>query len=128
MCGDRLHIDFCYASSNEHNVFNWLIERNDTLKKSYFKFFAIILTTLLLFFFYNSVENVQLAGETERFQVLSDAIKHSAVQCYAIEGFYPPSIEYLEQNYGLVVDHDKYVVSYSIFASNIMPDVEVYFK
>lgn len=98
------------------------------MKRNKFKILTVILIILFLFYFYNSVGNVQLANEAERFEILSDAIKHSAVQCYAIEGFYPPNIDYLEQNYGLVVDHDKYVVSYSIFASNIMPDIEVYLK
>lgn len=71
---------------------------------------------------------MQKANEEEKFEILSDAIKRSAVQCYAIEGFYPPNIEYLEDNYGLVVNHDNYVVSYNIFASNIMPEIEIYLK
>lgn len=98
------------------------------LNKNITKILAVALILIFAFYFYYSVENARTAGEEERFDILADAIVRSAVQCYAIEGFYPPSIEYLEDNYGLVVDHDKYVVSYSIFASNIMPDVEVYFK
>lgn len=98
------------------------------MKKNKLKILTFVLIILFTFYFYYSVENVQEAGEEERFEILADAIVRSAVQCYAIEGFYPPSIKYLEDNYGLVVDHDKYVVSYSIFASNIMPDVEVYLK
>lgn len=98
------------------------------LKKNKIKLLAVALMLLYAFYFYNSVENVQAAGEEEKFSILADAVLRSAVQCYAIEGFYPPNIEYLEDNYGLIYDRDKYVVSYSIFASNIMPDVEVYFK
>ncbi len=92
------------------------------------KFLTIVLIFLLACCFYNNIENIHKANEKEKFEILSDAIKRSAVQCYAIEGFYPPSIEYLEDNYGLVVDHDSYVVSYRVFASNIMPDIEVYIK
>ena len=98
------------------------------MKKNKFKILTVLLIILFIFYFYYSVENVQNANEEEKFAVLADAIKRSAVQCYAIEGFYPPNINYLENNYGLVVDHDKYVVSYRIFASNIMPDIEVYLK
>lgn len=100
----------------------------DILKKNKFKILAVILIILFTYYFYYSVENIQAVGEFEKFEILSDAIKRSAVQCYAIEGFYPPSIEYMENKYGLVVDHDKYVIDYHIFASNIMPDVEVYLK
>lgn len=83
---------------------------------------------LLISYLYFSAENVHKSKESENLNILSDAIRRSAVQCYAIEGFYPPNIEFLENNYGLVVDHDKYVVSYNVFASNIMPDIDVYLK
>ena len=43
----------------------------------------------------------------------------------AIEGRYPPSVEYLEENYGVQIDHDKYNVFYDGFASNIMPEITV---
>ena len=47
------------------------------------------------------------------------------MQCYAIEGRYPPSVDYLEENYGILIDRDKYDVFYSGFASNFMPDITV---
>lgn len=96
--------------------------------KNQFKILSIILIILFAFYFYYAVDNVQKSEEEKQFEILSDAIKRSAVQCYAFEGFYPPNIEYLEQNYGLIVDHDKYVISYSVFASNIMPEIMVYLK
>lgn len=96
--------------------------------KSKFKILSVILIILFACYFYYAVDNVQKAGNEKQFEILSEAVKRSAVQCYAIEGFYPPNIEYLEDNYGLIIDHDKYVVSYSIFASNIMPEIEIYLK
>lgn len=48
-----------------------------------------------------------------------------AMQCAAIEGAYPSSLAYLEDNYGLVVDHDDYIVDYTAFASNVPPSVVV---
>ena len=75
-----------------------------------------------------AVENAQNKSNEESYKILSDAIIRSAVQCYAIEGFYPPDVKYLEENYGLLVDHEKYFVNYSVFASNIIPEVEVFKK
>jgi len=98
------------------------------LKKNNFKILTVLLIIIFACYFYYGVENVKKTNEEEKFEILSDAIKKSAVQCYAIEGFYPPNIKYLEDNYGLIVNHDNYVVSYNIFASNIMPDIEVYLK
>lgn len=89
---------------------------------------AIALILLFLFFLYFSVENVKMQRDNEKTYILADAVIRSAVQAYAIEGFYPPNIEYMENNYGLIVDHEKYVISYNIFASNIMPEVEIFLK
>jgi hypothetical protein len=77
---------------------------------------------------YVAVDNAKRKSDEENYKILSDAIIRSAVQCYAIEGFYPPDIEYLENNYGLLVDHNKYFVSYNVFASNIIPEVQIFLK
>jgi hypothetical protein len=98
------------------------------MKNSKFKYVSALIIILLIVYMYISVDNAKKKSDEESFNILSEAIIRSAVQCYAIEGFYPPDIEYLENNYGLLVDHDKYVVSYSIFASNIIPEVEVFLK
>lgn len=96
--------------------------------KNNFKFISIIIIIVLIVYMYIAVDNAQRKSNEESYNILSDAIIRSAVQCYAIEGFYPPDIEYLENNYGLLVDHNKYFVSYSVFASNIIPEVQVFLK
>ncbi|MDD4047176.1 MAG: hypothetical protein WC276_08450 [Sedimentibacter sp.] len=96
--------------------------------KNNFKFISIIIIIVLIVYMYIAVDNAQRKSNEESYNILSDAIIRSAVQCYAIEGFYPPDIGYLENNYGLLVDHNKYFVSYSVFASNIIPEVQVFLK
>ena len=96
--------------------------------KNNFKFISVIIIIVLIVYMYIAVDNAQRKSDEESYNILSDAIMRSAVQCYAIEGFYPPDIEYLENNYGLLVDHNKYFVSYSVFASNIIPEVQVFLK
>ena len=59
---------------------------------------------------------------------IQKAILDACVQCYALEGSYPPSLEYLENHYGLILDRDKYYFYYEVFASNVMPNVEVFRK
>ncbi len=58
-------------------------------------------------------------------QSLKQAVTQAAVLCYSAEGAYPDSIEYLEENYGIVIDHDKYIVHYSYSGGNIPPSVVV---
>ena len=63
-------------------------------------------------------------GEKDQ-ETLRKAIARASVQCYAIEGRYPPSVEYLEENYGVQIDRRKYNVFYNGFASNVMPEITV---
>ena len=58
-------------------------------------------------------------------ETLRKAVARASVQCYAIEGRYPPSVEYLEEHYGIVIDRDRYHVFYDGWASNVMPDITV---
>lgn len=57
-----------------------------------------------------------------------NAILDSAKQCCAIEGAYPSSLAYLEENYGLVVNRSDYAITYEVFADNVMPNVVVLAK
>ena len=63
------------------------------------------------------------AAEEEK--LVSDAITQALVTCYAAEGAYPESIDYLKEHYGLSYNQDEFFVSYDAFASNLMPDVQV---
>ena len=53
------------------------------------------------------------------------AVQRGALQCYAVEGVYPPDLQYLEDNYGLQVNTRDFYVTYEAFASNLPPTVRV---
>ena len=52
-------------------------------------------------------------------------IRHYATTCYALERSYPSDLEYLQKNYGLILNEDQYSYHYDAFASNILPDIKV---
>lgn len=56
---------------------------------------------------------------------IREAVQRSALQCYAVEGAYPPDLRYLEENYGLQVNQQDFYVTYDAFASNLPPTVRV---
>lgn len=56
---------------------------------------------------------------------LKAAVQRCAHQCYVVEGVYPPDLEYLEEHYGLQVNHSKFYITYDAFASNLPPDIRV---
>lgn len=61
-------------------------------------------------------------------QFVADSVRRSSVQCYAIEGRFPPTVggvEYLEKNYGLIVDHSRYVVYYESLGDNLIPQIRI---
>jgi hypothetical protein len=57
---------------------------------------------------------------------LRQAVLRSAVHCYAMEGAYPESLDYLKEHYGIDWDTSKYIVDYEVTGSNLMPDVSVF--
>ena len=67
-------------------------------------------------------------GNEQGIKLTREAAVRTAVECYAIEGIYPPNVQYMEDNYNLRYDKTKYYIHYDAFASNIMPTIEVYEK
>ena len=59
---------------------------------------------------------------------LRQNIVRAAAMCYAAEGAYPEELSYLEENYGITVNEEKYTVHYSFAGSNISPEVTVTLK
>lgn len=53
------------------------------------------------------------------------AVLEAAIQCCAVEGSYPSALSHLENDYGLVVNHSDYVVTYEWLGDNVMPSVAV---
>ena len=83
-------------------------------------FFLGVVTLLIM-----GLDNISGMTARQEAEGLENSIRRSAVHCYALEGFYPDSLVYLERHYGLTYDKEKYVISYEIIGSNLMPDVSV---
>jgi len=84
---------------------------------------VLIFLSLLFLVFAIDKDNVNTLYQQE--ERLEEAIRKSAISCYAQEGAYPNDLAYLEENYGLILNKDKYFYYYDLFASNILPDIEV---
>ena len=88
----------------------------------------IITTCLFLFIFFLflfGLSKISDIASKDSASTLKQGITRATVRCYAIEGRYPPSISYLEDNYGIHIDKERFSVFYSGFASNIMPEITV---
>ena len=66
----------------------------------------------------------RMQGEEET-RLVRDAVLKATMTCYAVEGAYPDSLDYLKENYKLSYNEDRYFVTYDSFASNRIPDIYV---
>lgn len=71
------------------------------------------------------LSSVSDSADTSQADSLKQAITRSAVHCYAMEGRYPESLDYLQEQYGIEWDETRYTVDYEIFGSNMMPSITV---
>ncbi len=71
------------------------------------------------------VTRVGKSSGSAQTQFVTEAVHNAALTCYAVEGAYPTSLEYLRKHYGLAYDQSRYLVRYDAFGSNLMPDITV---
>lgn len=86
---------------------------------------SIFVALAVLLCFVTAVSRLGQGREAEGRQQLEEALRRTAVSCYAAEGFYPPGVDYMVQHYGLQYDERTYRVHYELFASNLMPEITV---
>ena len=104
------------------NRFSEKFNLKNQLKKINLPILAFI---MLMGAFLYGISSVSATTTAKQLESLESAVNKSIVQCYAIEGMYPPSLAYLEEHYGLIYDESRYFIDYQPIASNLMPDVTI---
>ena len=84
-----------------------------------------LIAAVLIWIILTSVGNLSAGSREEEKQHLEEALRRAAVSCYASEGYYPPSVEYITQHYGIQIDTENFRVFYDVFAENLMPQIDV---
>ena len=91
-------------------------------RRDWIKLLSIVLVLAAAVLLVNRIDTAQDAAETD---IVRDAVKNAALTCYAVEGAYPDSVEYLREHYRLAYDENRYLITYDAFASNMIPDIWV---
>ena len=91
-------------------------------RRDLIKLLAIVAVLVGAVLLVNRIASAQDTAETD---IVRDAVKNAALTCYAVEGAYPDSVEYLREHYHLAFDEDRYMITYDAFASNMIPDIWV---
>lgn len=86
----------------------------------------VVLFAALILMVWGGLNRLSQSTREEQLRSAQQAVRRAAVQCYALEGSYPPDLSYLEQHYGLMIDHERYIVHYQPLGSNLMPQIAVF--
>lgn len=84
-------------------------------------FFFVIVIAVFLF----GISFIASTSSKDQKDVLTDALNKDVIHCYAVEGYYPPSLAYIEDHYGLTYDKSRYLIDYVPVGDNIMPSVTI---
>jgi hypothetical protein len=85
----------------------------------------VLILVAIIAAFYMGINYLTQANEDESLDAIRTAITRATVQFYALEGRYPPSLDYLIEQFGLQLDQERYLIHFNVFASNIMPQITV---
>ncbi len=96
--------------------------RYSTIIKVLMLFLVLVIAVFCLT---GAVSKMNEGQQAESLEQLDLSIRKATMTCYATEGVYPPTIEYLEDNYGIQIDRSRFTVFYEVMAMNMMPDITV---
>ncbi len=85
----------------------------------------IAVMVLAVFCLYKGVQKMEKGQQAESVKQLDSSIRKAVLTCYATEGVYPPTVDYLKQNYGIQIDEERFAVFYEVFGDNIMPEITI---
>lgn len=100
-------------------------QKNRSLWQKLIYLLPILAFIVLFVLFLQGIGSVSESTLSKQQESLETALERSISQCYAVEGSYPPSLEYLKQHYGLLYDEDSFFIDYEYYGNNLLPEVTV---
>jgi len=91
-------------------------------RRDWFKLAVIVVVLAAAVLLVTRISRTQDVAETE---LIENAVRSAALNCYALEGAYPVDVEYLREHYQLVYNDDRYLVVYNAEMENVMPEILV---
>ena len=87
--------------------------------------FSVFFFLVVIIAFLFGISFISSTSSRDQKQVLTDAVSRDVIHCYAVEGYYPPSLSYIEDHYGLTYDKNRYLIDYVPIGDNILPSVTI---
>lgn len=105
--------------------FSYTGQKQSRLPRIPLALLSLLVWGLILGAFFFGVRSFGGYTEEKQRESLEHALQRGIASCYAIEGIYPPDLEYLEEHYGLSYDENLFFVDYQPVAANLYPDVTI---
>lgn len=74
---------------------------------------------------YTAIDDIAARQNEDQSKAIEIVLRKAAIQCYALEGSYPPDLLYLKDHYGVILNETKYFYFYETQGSNILPKIMV---
>ena len=95
------------------------------ITKKKYDIFSVLSYLFMLVIIFIGIQQIFDSTSDKEKESLQNAITRNIIECYALEGRYPESLDYIEEHYGLTYNKDKFYVAYNPIAENMMPDVTI---
>lgn len=102
-------------------------------KRNENEFLSILKSNLFGILFFLGIAGMMVLGfqstagkrKEQAIQSATDSIRRVIITCYAIEGSYPESFDYIKDNYEIYIDEEEFSVFYTVYGSNVMPKFRI---
>ena len=94
-------------------------------KKRNTVFISVLIFVFWIGFFWFAAGWLGRDSLREQQEALEQALERDITVCYALEGHFPPDLQYLREHYGLTFDEKKFYVDYRPVAANLRPEYVV---
>ncbi len=82
---------------------------------------SLMITIILFIVLIFQIQNIALLTKKQQQINLEKALSRDIIECYALEGYYPPDLNYIEEHYGLSYNKSEFFIDYQIEGENIKP-------
>lgn len=86
---------------------------------------AVLVFAAILLVVSVGIANLEENSRNSSLQMVRAAVEQAVMQSYALEGAYPPDLDYPKTHYGLIVDDSRYAFLYEVIGDNVHPIIDV---
>ena len=88
---------------------------------------GMLVIASVLFSILSPANSFSANAESRQTKIIEEIIDKAMIQCYALEGSYPPNLDYLA-SYGVILDKEHFNYYFEGIGKNVKPIIKVFEK